>query len=59
MSREYPDGTVKTLFNDGRQESRYANGRVRVKGRDGSLLHDSHAGGADDDLAASSSSERQ
>ncbi len=40
--REYPDGTVKTLFNDGRQESRYANGRVRVKDKDGNLFHDSH-----------------
>ena len=43
--REYPDGTVKTLFNDGRQETRYANGRTRVKDKDGNLVHDSAAGG--------------
>ena len=42
--REYPDGTVKTLFNDGRQETRYANGRTRVKDKDGNLVHDSAAG---------------
>ncbi len=39
--REYPDGTVKTLFNDGRQETRYSNGRTRIKDKDGNLLHDS------------------
>ena len=43
--REYPDGTVKTLFNDGRQETRYANGRTRVKDKDGNLVHDSAGGG--------------
>ena len=44
--REYPDGTVKTLFNDGRQETRYANGRTRVKDKDGNLVHDSAGGGS-------------
>ncbi len=39
--REYPDGTVKILFNDGRQETRYANGRVRAKDKDGNLVRDS------------------
>ena len=44
--REYPDGTVKTLFNDGRQETRYANGRTRVKDKDGNLVHDSASSGS-------------
>ena len=44
--REYPDGTVKTLFNDGRQETRYANGRTRVKDKDGNLVHDSAGNGS-------------
>ena len=44
--REYPDGTVKTLFNDGRQETRYANGRTRVKDKDGNLVHDSAGAGS-------------
>lgn len=38
--REYPDGTVKTLHNDGRQETRYSNGRVRLKDKDGNVLMD-------------------
>lgn len=41
QKREYPDGTVKILFNDGRQETRYSNGRIRVKDKSGALLHDS------------------
>ncbi|KAG8035477.1 hypothetical protein G9C98_006923 [Cotesia typhae] len=40
--REYPDGTVKFVYNDGTQETRYANGRIRIKDRDGHLLFDSH-----------------
>ena len=40
--REYPDGSVRTIFNDsGNQETRYANGRVRVKDKEGTLLSDS------------------
>ena len=38
--REYPDGTVKTLHNDGRQETRYATGRIRLKDKDGNVLLD-------------------
>ncbi|XP_027140448.1 uncharacterized protein si:ch211-140l13.3 isoform X4 [Larimichthys crocea] len=29
--REDPDGTVKTIYSNGRQETKYASGRVRVK----------------------------
>lgn len=50
--REYPDGTVKTLFNDGRQETRYANGRTRVKDKDGNLVHDSASNGSGSGLNA-------
>jgi len=40
--REYPDGTVKMLYEeDGRQETHYASGRVRIKDKTGKLLHDS------------------
>ncbi|XP_055695673.1 centromere protein J [Lutzomyia longipalpis] len=39
--REYPDGTVKFVYNDGSQETRYSNGRVRLKDRNGKLVMDS------------------
>ncbi|CAH1110192.1 unnamed protein product [Psylliodes chrysocephalus] len=39
--REYPDGTIKIVYSDGTQESRYANGRVRLKDPDGKLILDS------------------
>lgn len=39
--REYPDGTVKIVFLDGSQETRYSNGRVRLKDKDGNLVMDS------------------
>jgi len=39
--RSYPDGTVKILHADGRQETRYAGGRVRVKDSQGNLVKDS------------------
>jgi len=42
--RTYPDGTVKILHNDGQQETRYSNGRVRIKDGQGNLIHDSQAG---------------
>lgn len=42
--RTYPDGTVKILHNDGQQETRYSNGRVRIKDSAGNLVHDSQAG---------------
>ena len=38
--RTYPDGTVKILHMDGRQETRYAGGRVRVKDSKGVLVQD-------------------
>lgn len=40
--REYPDGTVKILHSDGRTETRYKTGRVRVKDREGNILSDTH-----------------
>ncbi|GLG97780.1 Centromere protein J [Gryllus bimaculatus] len=39
--REYPDGTVKLVYLDGSQESRYASGRVRRKDKDGNIIMDS------------------
>lgn len=41
--REYPDGTIKILYDDGKQETRYTSGRIRIKDREGKLLHDSQA----------------
>ncbi|XP_031729824.1 centromere protein J [Anarrhichthys ocellatus] len=41
--REYPDGTVKTVYADGRQETRYPNGRIRIKDRDGNVVLDNMA----------------
>ena len=41
--REYPDGTVKTVFSDGRQETRYPTGRLRIKDKDGNVLSDNKA----------------
>ncbi|KAJ9600028.1 hypothetical protein L9F63_009692, partial [Diploptera punctata] len=41
MRREYPDGTVKFLYPDGMQETRYSNGRIRVKDKEGKLVMDS------------------
>ncbi|XP_054471061.1 centromere protein J-like [Anoplopoma fimbria] len=41
--REYPDGTVKTVYADGRQETRYPTGRVRIKDKDGNVVHDNGA----------------
>ncbi|XP_048197630.1 centromere protein J [Perognathus longimembris pacificus] len=38
--REYPDGTVKTVYMNGHQETKYPSGRVRVKDRDGNVLVD-------------------
>ncbi|XP_061648182.1 LOW QUALITY PROTEIN: centromere protein J [Phyllopteryx taeniolatus] len=37
-SREYPDGTVKTIYADGRQETRYPGGWLRIKDKHGNLL---------------------
>ncbi|XP_032036453.1 centromere protein J isoform X2 [Aythya fuligula] len=38
--REYPDGTVKTVYTNGHQETKYVSGRVRVKDKDGNILMD-------------------
>ncbi len=38
--RIYPDGTEKILHKDGRQETRYANGRVRIRDSLGNLTQD-------------------
>lgn len=38
--RIYPDGTTKILYSDGSQETRYPNGRVRMKDSQGKLIHD-------------------
>lgn len=38
--REYPDGTVKIMYEDGSMETRYSNGRTRVKDKDGNLISD-------------------
>ncbi|XP_015420538.1 PREDICTED: centromere protein J [Myotis davidii] len=38
--REYPDGTVKTVYANGHQETKYTSGRVRVKDKDGNVLID-------------------
>jgi hypothetical protein len=40
--REYPDGTMKTIYVDGTQETRYSNGRRRLKDKDGNLLMDTY-----------------
>lgn len=41
--REYPDGTVKTVYDDGRSETRYGNGRIRVKDSAGNVITDTGA----------------
>ncbi|KAG1946111.1 centromere protein J [Pimephales promelas] len=38
--REYPDGTVKTIYSDGRQETQYPTGRVRLKDAQGHVIMD-------------------
>ncbi|NXT67183.1 CENPJ protein, partial [Chaetops frenatus] len=38
--REYPDGTVKTVYMNGQQETKYVSGRVRVKDKDGNIIID-------------------
>uniref|UniRef100_A0A1B6DP84 Centromere protein J C-terminal domain-containing protein n=1 Tax=Clastoptera arizonana TaxID=38151 RepID=A0A1B6DP84_9HEMI len=38
--REYPDGTVKIVYLDGTQETRYSNGRIRLKDKNGILILD-------------------
>ncbi|NXI02143.1 CENPJ protein, partial [Pachycephala philippinensis] len=38
--KEYLDGTVKTVFCSGRQETKYSTGRVRIKDEKGNLILD-------------------
>lgn len=38
--REYPDGTVKIVYPDDSQETRYSNGRIRIKDKAGQLVQD-------------------
>ncbi|KAM4785523.1 uncharacterized protein ACIQIH_004420 [Cyanocitta cristata] len=38
--REYLDGTVKTVFCNGRQETKYSTGRVQIKDEEGNLILD-------------------
>ncbi|XP_054433434.1 centromere protein J [Pteronotus mesoamericanus] len=40
--REYPDGTVKTVYANGHEETKYVSGRVRVKDKDGNVLMDTN-----------------
>lgn len=38
--REFPDGSVKIFYNSGRLETRYSDGRVRIKDKEGKILFD-------------------
>lgn len=38
--RTFPDGTVKTIFEDGHQETRYKNGRLRIKDKNKNVIID-------------------
>lgn len=38
--REFPDGTTKTVYCNGCQETKYASGRVRVKDETGAVILD-------------------
>ncbi|XP_050353467.1 centromere protein J [Nymphalis io] len=42
--REFPDGSVKLVYNDGTAETRYASGRIRIKDKHGNLIMDSAPG---------------
>lgn len=48
--REFPDGTVKLVYNDGTSETRYASGRVRIKDKHGNLIMDSAPGWSSNQL---------
>ena len=54
QKREYPDGTVKTLYDDGRMETRFASGRIRIKDKDGNLVHDSNSNHSDGSMTIQS-----
>lgn len=38
--REFPDGTTKTVYCNGCQETKYASGRIRVKDETGTVILD-------------------
>ncbi|XP_035829697.1 centromere protein J [Aplysia californica] len=38
--REFPDGIVKTVYSDGRHETRFPNGRVRMRDKAGNVIMD-------------------
>uniref|UniRef100_A0A2K5LAQ0 Centromere protein J C-terminal domain-containing protein n=1 Tax=Cercocebus atys TaxID=9531 RepID=A0A2K5LAQ0_CERAT len=38
--REYPDGTIKTVYCSGCQETKYASGRVKIKDEAGNIILD-------------------
>ncbi|RUS78630.1 hypothetical protein EGW08_013600, partial [Elysia chlorotica] len=38
--REFPDGIIKTIYADGRHETRFPNGRVRMRDKDGNVVMD-------------------
>ena len=41
--REYPDGSIKTVYTNGISETRYANGRTRIKDASGNIISDKKA----------------
>ncbi|KAG7460971.1 hypothetical protein MATL_G00204670 [Megalops atlanticus] len=43
--REYPDGTIKTIYSNGRQETKYSSGRVRIKDQSGKVIIDKKSSG--------------
>ncbi|XP_051710136.1 centromere protein J isoform X2 [Oryctolagus cuniculus] len=43
--RDFPDGSVKTVYANGRQETKYACGRVRIKDETGGTILDHRAAG--------------
>ncbi|KAH9489871.1 hypothetical protein Btru_051797 [Bulinus truncatus] len=38
--REFPDGIIKTIYADGRHETRFPNGRVRLRDKSGNVIMD-------------------
>uniref|UniRef100_A0A2C9JNJ7 Centromere protein J C-terminal domain-containing protein n=1 Tax=Biomphalaria glabrata TaxID=6526 RepID=A0A2C9JNJ7_BIOGL len=38
--REFPDGIIKTVYADGRHETRFPNGRVRLRDKSGTVIMD-------------------
>ncbi|XP_059154868.1 centromere protein J-like [Physella acuta] len=38
--REFPDGIIKTVYADGRHETRFPNGRIRIRDKAGNIIMD-------------------